>query len=62
MTKQEMSLHNESLAIQKIRTAHAKGNLYDAMKLCQDFMCLDAKEAYAKVKLLCEDMNNADGK
>lgn len=53
MTKEEMTRHNEPLFIEKVREEYSKGNLYDAAKLCQDFMGIDAKEAYTRVKMLC---------
>lgn len=56
MTNEEMALHNEELLIQKVRDEYSKGNLLDAMALCQDFMGVDAKEAFNRVKMLCSDI------
>jgi hypothetical protein len=48
-----MILHNESLAIQKIQAEYNRNGLYGAMKLCQEFMGVDARAAYEKVRMLC---------
>lgn len=56
MTPQEIAQHNEAVFIEKVRDDYAKGNLLDAMSLCQDFMGVDAKEAFKRVKMLCSDV------
>lgn len=54
MTKEEISRHNETLAIQNIQIEYINGNILGAMKLCQEYMGLSATGAYEKVKELCE--------
>lgn len=54
MTKDEMSRHNEALFIEKVRDEYARGNLYEATKLVQDFQGVDAREAFKRVKMLCD--------
>jgi hypothetical protein len=54
MTKDEISRHNEALFIQKVRAWYGQGNLYEAAKLCQDFQGVDAREAFKRVKMICE--------
>lgn len=61
MTKDEMIRHNEALLIEKVRAWYAQGKLYEAAKLCQDFMGIDAKEAFKRVKTLCETDGDGDG-
>ena len=59
MDKQAVILHNETLALSNIRTEFQKNGLLSAMRLCQSYMGLNAKDAYAEVKSLCEDLDNA---
>ena len=53
MTKPEMITHNEALAIHKIQTAFTRQGLYEAMKLTQQFMGIDAIESYKTVVVIC---------
>ena len=61
MAKPEIAQHNESLAIQKIRDEYIKSGLVEAMSLCQDYMGIGTVEAYSRVKILCEEVQNEAG-
>jgi len=60
MTKQEMTLHNETLALCNIRDEYAIHGLIGAMRLCQTYMGMDTQGAYAEVKRLCKDLDEED--
>ena len=57
MTHAEMTAHNEALAITKIQTAYTRRGLYEAMKLTQLFMGVDAVGAYKTVTVICNITN-----
>ena len=58
MTHAEMITYNETLAAQKIRTAYQFGGFVTAMKLCAEYMGLDAKEAFERTKMICDMEGN----
>lgn len=53
MTKEEMTLHNETLALRNIQDEYTLHGLIGAMRLCQTYMGVDAKAAYKEVMRLC---------
>jgi len=55
MTHEEMITYNETLAVQKIKAAYQFGGFVTAMKLCAEYMGLDAKEAFERTKLICDE-------
>ena len=57
MTHAETTAHNESLAVTKIQAAYTRQGLYEAMKLTQQFMGIDTKEAYKTVTVVCNITN-----
>ena len=57
MTKPEIIAHNEALAIRKIQAAYTRQGLYEAMKLTQLFMGVDAVGAYKTVTVICNITN-----
>lgn len=56
MDKRAIILHNETLALSKIRAEYQKSGLLGAMRLCQSYMGLTAQGAYAEVRELCADL------
>jgi hypothetical protein len=56
MERPEIIAHNEALAIQNIHIAYISSGLVDAMALCQQYMGVDTREAYDRVKMICGDL------
>ena len=56
MTKQEMALHNETLARVRIRAAYKREGIITAMRLCAEYMGGDMREALSEVRELCADI------
>lgn len=54
MTRQEISQCNEALAIQKVRLEYQRSGLLAAMRMWQNFTGASTREAYEKVKEMCE--------
>jgi hypothetical protein len=59
MSKDEMILHNEHLAIQKVRREYQKNGIVSAMKLCQTFTGQSVKDAYQTVQDWCEELKGS---
>jgi hypothetical protein len=60
MDKQQIALHNEQLAKLKIQSTYADGDLHGAMKLCQDFMGMNARAAYDEVLRICGEKGDTE--
>ena len=57
MTEPEIIAHNEALAISKIQQTFTRQGLLEAMKLAQQFMGINAVEAYKTVTVVCNITN-----